>query len=344
MMTTPPELRLALRKLESGGTEELQILGEAMRIGERGNDDEDGARMTLKQLGDDERAGRSGESRDTQADVSLSEPLRQVHKRLPVLQHQADLRYHDGGRALRGGCAQRYRRSVAIRIAGGLLLLLVFASVLVFAPVGTAGAQTTACSAATSTQLVGLWESRETSKGGLGHAMEFRADGTFVETFAILLNLFYRISGGDHLALLETPDAADTVLDATFRIDGSVLTETGPDGSTLTKERFGKPPAAGPTLAGVWRYRHDTGALAYERYADDGTFQFRLPMRSVTGCFTLNGDRLRLAPQAASQTVMTIAWRAGDLVLPGRGKDAIYRREPAGAWYDLEHLDIRLPR
>jgi hypothetical protein len=343
MMTTPPELRLALRKLQRGGAEELEILSEAMRVGERGDDDEDGAGMTLKQLGDDERAGRSGESRDTQAYVSLSEPLRQVHKRLPVLQHQDDLRYHDGERALRGGCAQRYRRSVAIRNPGGWLLLLLFAPGLVFAPVGRARAQTTTCSAATSTQLVGLWESRETSKGGLGHAMEFRADGSFVETFAILLNLFYRISG-DHLALVEAPAAADTVLDMTFRIDGSVLTETGADGSTLTKERFGKPPAVAPTLAGVWRYRHDTGALAYERYADDGTFQFRLPMRSVTGCFTLAGDRLRLAPQAASQTVMTISWRAGDLVLPGRGKDAVYRREPAGAWYDLEHLDVKLPR
>src|SRR5262249_31801847 len=108
--------------------------------------------------------------------------------------------------------------------------------------------------------------------------------------------------------------------DMTFGIDGSVLTETGADGSTLTKERFGKPPAVEPTLAGVWRYRHDTGALAYERYADDGTFHFRLPMRSVTGCFALDGDRLRLAPQAASQTVMTISWRAGDLVYPAAGK------------------------
>jgi len=245
---------------------------------------------------------------------------------------------------LRGGCAQRYRRSVAIRNPGGWLLLLLFAPGLVFAPVGRARAQTTPCSAATGTQLVGLWESRETSKGGIGHAMEFRADGTFVETYLILLNLFYRISG-DHRALLETPTAADSVQDVTFRVDGNVLTETGPDGSTLTKERFGKLAGAGATsLAGVWRFRHDTGALAYERYADDGTFQFRLPMRSSTGCFTLDGDRLRLAPQAASTAVMPIAWRAGDLVLPGRGKDAVYRREPTGAWYDLEHLDIKLPR
>lgn len=110
------------------------------------------------------------------------------------------------------------------------------------------------------------------------------------------------------------------------------------------KERFGKPPVAGPTLTGVWRYRHDTGAVAYERYSDDGVFLFRLPMRSFTGCFTLDGDRLRLAHQAMPETVMPIAWRAGDLVLPGKGRDAVYRRGPAGAWYDLEHIDVKLPR
>ena len=44
------------------------------------------------------------------------------------------------------------------------------------------------------------------------------------------------------------------------------------------------------------------------------------------------------------ETVTTIAWRTGDLVLPGKGKDAVYRREPAGAWYDLEHIDVKLPR
>ena len=226
---------------------------------------------------------------------------------------------------------------MAIRILGALLLLLVSA------PIRTACAQTAACPASTGAQLFGLWESRETSKGGIGHALEFRADGRFVETFAILLNLFYRIAG-DHRAILETPGAADSVQDVTFRVDGNVLTETGPDGSTLIKERFGKPPVAGPTLAGVWRYRHDTGALAYERYADDGRFLFRLPMRSSIGCFTLEGDRLRLERRGAPETVVTVVWRAGDLVLPGTGKDAVYRREPAGAWYDLEHIDVKLPR
>src|SRR5262249_39197255 len=220
-------------------------------------------------------------------------------------------------RALLGRSASRYRRWVAIRTMLGALLRL-----LVAAPVGTAGAQTAPCPAPTSTQLIiGLWESRETSKGGIGQALEFRTDGRFVETFLILLNMFYRVSG-DHRALLETPGAADSVQDVTFRVDSNMLTETGPDGTKLTKERFGKPPVTGSTLTGVWRYRHDTGAVAYERYSDDGVFLFRLPMRSFTGCFTLDGDRLRLAHQAMPETVMTIAWRAGDLVLPGKGRDA----------------------
>jgi len=29
---------------------------------------------------------------------------------------------------------------------------------------------------------------------------------------------------------------------------------------------------------------------------------------------------------------------------PGTGKEAVYRRVPAGAWYDLEHIDVELAR
>src|SRR5439155_7075269 len=104
VMAALPELRLALRELERGGTEELEVLREAMRVGEAGDDDEDGPRMDLEQLGDGERPGRSGQPGHAEADVSPGEPLGQVLERLPVPQHLDGLRYH-GRRAARGSDA-----------------------------------------------------------------------------------------------------------------------------------------------------------------------------------------------------------------------------------------------
>src|SRR4029079_13440873 len=53
---------------------------------------------------------------------------------------------------------------------------------------------TSTCLAPPSDALVGLWESRSTSKGGIGHALEFRRDGTVVASTTAIVDLFYRIS------------------------------------------------------------------------------------------------------------------------------------------------------
>ena len=99
MVAALPELRLALRELERGGAEELEVLREAVGVGERRDDDDDGPRMGVQKLGDGERARRAGEPGHAEADVSLGEPLCQVPKRLPVPQHLDGLRYHgEGGR------------------------------------------------------------------------------------------------------------------------------------------------------------------------------------------------------------------------------------------------------
>ena len=104
--------------------------------------------------------------------------------------------------------------------------------------------------------LVGLWESRETSKGGIGHAVEFRPDGTYAEAPTVIVELPYQVSG-DRLILKEGPETR-------FEIQGDTLTQTRPDGSRVRKERLGKAVEGSPAIVGVWRYRHDTGVTAFE--------------------------------------------------------------------------------
>lgn len=222
------------------------------------------------------------------------------------------------------------------------VLVLVSAALL-----GPAFAQTPAaltCVTPATGDLAGLWESRATSKGGIGHAMEFRADGSFVEAATFIVNTFYRATG-NRVALLETsgPGAAEDPY-GEFRLDGNVLVHTAPDGTTLNKDRLGKPPMANAPLVGAWRYRHYTGATAYERYTDDGRMLFRLPMTGAKGCFAVKGQTLVLTRPGQQDTSTSFERRADDLVLRDAGKELVYGREPAGAWYDLEHIDVKLPR
>jgi hypothetical protein len=187
--------------------------------------------------------------------------------------------------------------------------------------------------------LVGLWDSATTSNGGIGSTLEFRADGTFVEATTVIVNAFYRATGG-RLVIAEKPFAAEAPADMSVRIEveGDVLRWTGPDGSTVRKERLGGAEAGKPGIVGAWRYRHDTGATAFERYTDDGRMFFRLPMKSWVGRYVVKGSQLVLTRPNQADVVMTIVQGNDDLTLSSGGRTTTYRRDHAGPWYDREHL------
>jgi hypothetical protein len=193
--------------------------------------------------------------------------------------------------------------------------------------------------------LVGLWESKATSSGGIGHAMEFRADGTFVQATTVIVDTFYRLIG-DRLVLgPEGPGAsADASKSPSFRVEGDVLVRTGPDGTVLRADRLAGQEKGASAIVGGWRYCHPTGAIAYERYTEAGRMLFRLPMRSSKGRYALNGNTLTLVKPQPPDVKLAVEARGDDLVVSkSDGEKAEYRREKIGAWYDLEHVEKCTP-
>ena len=187
------------------------------------------------------------------------------------------------------------------------------------------------CPKPDSQELAGFWESRQTSKGGIGHTLEFRPDGTYVEATTVMVSFNYRVDG-DRLIVEEVPETR-------IEIQGDTLTQTGPNGSTIKKERIGKAEKGSPAIVGIWRYRHDTGAIAFEKYTEDGRMLLRLPLAGSTGCYTITGGRLSMTSPGRGSKEIPFESQADELVLHGPGKEATtYAREPAGAWYDREHL------
>lgn len=200
-----------------------------------------------------------------------------------------------------------------------------------------------ACPAPGSRDLIGLWESQQTSKGGIGHTLEFRDNGTFVEASTVLVNFHYRVDGS-RLFLSEAASDNDTKRARDFRLEGNNLVETGPGGSSITKERINGRQAGSTGIVGEWRYPHYAGGTAFESYTTDGRMLFRLPMSSSIGCYALKGGRLSFVLRQ-KETVTAFERHADELTVTSPGKPAkLYGRESAGPWYDREHITLTPPR
>ncbi len=200
------------------------------------------------------------------------------------------------------------------------------------------------CSAPTNTNVVGFWESERTSKGGIGHTLEFQKDGSYIEAVSVIVDQKYRYENGK-LSIFDSQDQiTSNEISSDVNVDLMTLTVTGPDGSTLRKDRADVPSSNKPSISGVWRYRHYTGAIAYERYAPNGIFQFRLPMTSSSGCYKVEGDQLAIIKNDKEKTSIKYHLHDGKLELENKNKTmTIYRLEKYGPWYPRDKIDYQQP-
>jgi hypothetical protein len=200
------------------------------------------------------------------------------------------------------------------------------------------------CVAPLNNDLVGLWESTQTSKGGIGHTLEFKADGSFLEAVTVLVELSYHVENGK-LFVAETPAAAKQAKDGIkIELESDALVVTGPEGSVERRNRIAKDSTA-KSIVGAWSYRHYTGAIAYERYHSDGRLSFRLPMTSSSGCYQTKAGALTLVFTDNRKSPLGYTLREDHLDLRGQ-KDKLtrYRRSAAGPWYPRDDIDYQPPK
>jgi hypothetical protein len=186
--------------------------------------------------------------------------------------------------------------------------------------------------------LVGLWESSQVTKGGIGNTIEFRADGIEVGSLGAIVNMVYRVSG-DQLYSGLTSAVDDLV--STWRVEGDTLTETYKGGEVIVKKRFGTTPSSGDApLVGTWTNRHYTGPMAFTWFTDDGRLLLRIPMRSASQCYTALGSNLRDGSSAGESDDWQFAIDGRNLSLSKQGElTRTYVKAPL-VWYDIQHLDV----
>jgi hypothetical protein len=197
------------------------------------------------------------------------------------------------------------------------------------------------CLPPSDSSVAGFWESEGTSGGGIGHTIELKADGEILMSTTVMVDEVYRVRDGRLFVAMTAPDLAARTDGVPFSIIENVLVQGDAQGQ-VRKERLGTRPEASTALVGAWRYRHDTGAIAFERYAPDGRFLFRLPMSSDLGCYRTDGGSLGIAAAQVSNS-MKYAVVDGKLVLrKADGEPHTYRR--ADPWYPRDQLDYQPPK
>jgi hypothetical protein len=200
------------------------------------------------------------------------------------------------------------------------------------------------CSAPSNTNVVGFWESERTSKGGIGHTFEFQKDGSYLEAVSVIVDQKYRYENGKLTIFDPQEQTNNNEITSDVNLDLMTLTVKGPDGSTLRKDRADVPSSNKPSIIGVWRYRHYTGGIAYERFTSDGIFQFRLPMTSSTGCYAIEGDQLIVIKN--NKEKISTKYRIHDSKLEIENKSkapTVYRLEKYGPWYQRDKIDYQQP-
>jgi len=203
-------------------------------------------------------------------------------------------------------------------------------------------ASTLACSSTANTELVGLWESASTSRGGIGNNIEFRADGSFVSAITVLVDLRYEVKDGKLYTGKNRGEPVSYEEGDRINIKPDALVSIGPNGEQLVRKRLR--PDRGNSIVGQYKYRHYTGGMAYEQYGSDGIMRIRIPMTSSRGCYRLDRGTVSIRALQGEPRSLKYKLQADRLALEDQGRPMNYNHVKEGPWYDSEKIDYVEPK
>jgi hypothetical protein len=136
-------------------------------------------------------------------------------------------------------------------------------------------------------------------------------------------------SDGDELSVTITDGRGTSPVQRShWSIDGSTLKQTS-QGQSRLLTRISAPSRTSSPLVGVWSYPHRAGGTAYEEYASDGRFLFRLPMRTALCRWSLEGNHIRVSAEGQTKEA---TWRIDRdrLTLESASGTESFRHETVG--------------
>ena len=108
----------------------------------------------------------------------------------------------------------------------------------------------------------------------------------------MLVDLRYEVKNGRLYTAKNTGEPVSYEAGAEFKVDNNALVLIGQNGEKEVRKRIS--PGGADSIVGKYKYRHYTGAIAFEQFTADGIMRFRLPMQSTHGCYVITGNRIKV--------------------------------------------------
>lgn len=181
-------------------------------------------------------------------------------------------------------------------------------------------------------KLVGVWESADTTRGGLGAIYEFREDGGLVAGVGALVNFTY--------------DPQDPNLK-------QLLPESQPPGYDSRPQKIIDGPPGSAPYVGVWKFRHYTGGIAYQWITDDGRILLRVPFPIPWSRYEVKGNKLLVFQKGCprQEFLFKVTEKTLELTKPGKKKkETISLIRVTPTWYhaltesEVEEAKARLQK
>ena len=202
-------------------------------------------------------------------------------------------------------------------------------------------ATTLSCQIPGNTDVLGLWESSQTSRGGIGSNIEFRSDGSYTAAIIVLVDLNYDIKDQVLYIGQNKDESVNYDQGAEIMLSDSTLTLKGVNGETEVRNRISK--SDNDSIVGKYRYRHYTGGIAYEQYTEEGLMKLRIPMSATNGCYTANDDTIIITQEGKNTAEFNYKKDDTQLRIVEPKKTTIYDYVDEGVWYKSDEIDYKKP-
>ncbi|MES2995763.1 MAG: hypothetical protein V4733_03035 [Verrucomicrobiota bacterium] len=171
--------------------------------------------------------------------------------------------------------------------------------------------------------LLGRWGADVRSKGGLGALLVFEDNGTVTSTFGALVDFNYKADG--KMITMSFNDAPDKVTQP-YQISGDkMVVEPAHPENREERTRVGAAKPGTNPIVGLWKFKHDTGAVATVQYTSGGTGQLSVPMTTETGQYKVHGKIVTLEFKGRAEPTFTLTL-AGNHLTGAAEKDKPQRK------------------
>lgn len=167
-------------------------------------------------------------------------------------------------------------------------------------------------------ELLGRWRSTQTSKGGLGAMLFFRADGTFDFSPGAVVETPYRIESNEIVFPPATTDGPEQRMKLQF-IGQDQLRLLGDPGEQLTRK--GAAPDPKVPILGEWEGTRDMGGNQVEvhyLFYPNGKCLLLIPFVKKTLKYTIEGQNMRMERPNQEPLFGKFQIKHGVLTIPGR--------------------------